>query len=78
LVGKVNNLNKRVAILESTSDVYIGESKPAPLSDGGPAYKVWINTAEENGNGVIYYYRSGAWMPVSSVWSPPDSNNHIT
>lgn len=77
LIDKMGDLNKRVAILESTSDIYIGESKPAPLADGGPAYKVWINTAEENGNGVIYYYRSGAWMPVSSVWSPPDNNNHI-
>ena len=77
LIDKVSDLDKRVTKLEDTSDVYIGEATPPYDADGKPKYKMWVNTAKENGNGVIYYWKGKAWTPVSSVWSPPDSGNEI-
>lgn len=64
LVDLVNDLRRRVTALEEKSEVYIGSTTPDK-----PYYKIWINTAAGNGNGLVYYRFNNGWIPVSALWT---------
>lgn len=86
LIDNVAVINSR----ETLGEIYIGSTKPqlqsftVTIEENGKTReetvtkpKLWVNTQSNNGNGLIYFYSNGYWIPVSAAWSPPDGRNIV-
>ena len=76
IANEIHGLKKAI---ESRTEIYGGNRAPAYQTEAWKNYKIWVNNAENNGNGLVYYNNGTQvaedgstkikWVPVSALWT---------
>ena len=64
IIDTIDTLINKIKDLSNVEVIHIGKNKPEQTTT-----QLWINTNDNNGNGLLYYKYDNQWIPISAMWT---------